>query len=199
MIRLAPLWATVLVFLGTAPAHAHLVGVAFGPMYSGLFHVWVSVGPAAALVAFAALTAQHDRPIGRLAFVALPLAVLGGAGLAMILGLGEFPAWPGLVLASILGALAAVGRHMPSTVFVPIAAATGLAIGLFNGSPQTGAGLFLAGTVIGASVLVILCAAVLRRLTDLYAPVGVGCQILGGWVLAIGVISALAQTLPAPV
>jgi hydrogenase/urease accessory protein HupE len=180
--------ATALTLLPTT-AHAHLVTTGLGPLYDGIFHLFVSFEDLLPVVALALLAGLNGPRAGRLALFVVPVAWLLGGLAGFRVGV---PILPGTVAAAsflVLGGLAAADRRLPAAALTVLAAALGLLHGWLNGAGIAMAGreaLGLVGIVSAVFVVVALVAAFVVALRPAWTRIAV--RVAGSWIAAIGLL-----------
>ena len=180
------------------PAQAHLVGVEFGAFYAGALHLIMAPEHGAGLLALALATAVQPRERAWISLAILPAALMLGALAGLLASIDrDMAPWIGasLILA---GAVGTIGRALPWAMLGGLAAAIGAIHGYANGlsalgtevdSRLYGAGIVIAGTVIG-TLLIGLSAAAL----ELHPVARLGARVVASWVTTVGLLF-LALTL----
>jgi urease accessory protein len=169
----------------TAAAHGMLQGV--GTFYAGLLHPLLVPAEALALVATALQLGSTGRAACRVGILAL------AAGLAAGLALGRHVppsfATPALLAVAFLAAgLVTAGIRLPSVAAAAVAALAGIAVGI-DARPDAGA-LHQAittgaATVVGASALVVVVAALALREPGWQS---VAVRVSASWITASAIL-----------
>jgi urease accessory protein len=154
-----------------------------GSFYGGLLHPLTVPVHIVALFGLALLIGQQRQR--RMTILAFAVGLTGGLA-ALVAAVGETSAASVLLAGSALtGLTAAIGWPVPGMLGAPLAAIIGACIGL-DSPPQAasiqGANAALAGTAIGALVLIGLIAAITARLQHGWPRIAT--RILGSWIAA---------------
>jgi hydrogenase/urease accessory protein HupE len=165
-------------------AWAHGVVAGSEGFYAGMLHPLAVPAHVLMLLGLGLLFGQSSwRPDG--ALIAFALALLTGLFVAGTHLAPPLPAPALLTMAALAGLLVAVSISSPPAGGIVLAVATGAAIGL-DSSPDTPLGRgwasALAGTWLGASLLLILVAGAAREPRQAWHRIGV--RVLGSWTAA---------------
>jgi hypothetical protein len=154
---------------------------------AGLLSAFLVPAHAMALLALGLTIGQQERRgVTLLAFAAGLIMGL----LALASGVGETSANTVLLAATLItGMAAAIGWALPALIGAPIALVIGVGLGL-DSPPKAvsiqAANTMLAGTALGACIIVTLVAAVVMRLSRAWARIGV--RVLGSWIAASAIL-----------
>lgn len=178
--------ASVAFVATAAPASAH---PAFGVtgFTGGLLHPLLVPAHLMAAVGLALLIGQQRRDHGAvIAYAAAIVAGLGAIALAYVPTRAEQGV---LAAAASAGLLVALGRPLPRSAGVLLAAAGGLALAL-DSPPEAislrDANLSLLGTAIGAVIVLLALLQVTTRLTRAWQRIG--ARIVGSWIAASAIL-----------
>lgn len=187
-------------FLATAlaliaePALAHPPPLGVPGFLGGLLHPFFVPAHALAVAGLGLLIGMQAPQWGRTAPIAYVAALAAGLGL---MTLGIVPRWMGeglLTGAAATGALVALGRPLPETLGVVIAAATALALAL-DSPPEVvslrEANHMLIGTGFGATLFLVAVAECAKRLRRPWLRLG--ARVLGSWIAAGAILSLALQ------
>jgi urease accessory protein len=188
MRRLAAPLVVSAMMLAAGPAWAHPPPLGIGGFGGGLLHPLFVSAHLFAVLALGLLIGQQARWT-RIAVFSFVLGVAGGLG---VMTLGVVPRLMNeAVLGGALtaGLLVAVARPLPEVFGCVLAVLTGFCIGL-DSPPEVlsvrEANLMLAGTGIGATLLLVVTTELARRLKQPWARTA--ARILGSWVAASAIL-----------
>jgi urease accessory protein len=178
--------ALALVF-STAPqlalAHSAVQGV--GGFYGGLVHPLLVPAHLLALLALGLLAGQQDPPHRRAVMISFAAGLVAGIGAILAAYAFESVTSAVYALGVASGLLVALARPLPLILTGPLAVSTGAAIVLDSVPDEismSAAFLALAGTGIGAYLLLMLVADVTAMATRASARIAV--RVLGSWTAA---------------
>jgi hypothetical protein len=123
--------------------------------------------------------------------VTAPPAILLGAFIGALLPPDSLIFTVEIAVAAAFGTVAALAPRLRSWTITPLGVLGGLAVGMANGTAGalTDPWLFAIGAAMSAASILILSTAALRRLSDAWTPMLIGCRVLGGWAAAIAAIT----------
>jgi hydrogenase/urease accessory protein HupE len=177
-----------LTVLAVQPAMAHPPPLGVGGFAGGLLHPLLVPAHGLALVGLGVLIGQQAG-WGRAVVVAGIVALAAGLG---VMTLGVVPLFVGealLALAALTGLLVALARPVSEIAGGVLATATGFAIAL-DSPPEVlslrEANLMLAGTGLGAALLLIVTSELARRLQSAWPRIAM--RILGSWIAASAIL-----------
>lgn len=193
--KLALIVAALVVTVSTASAHEVVPGLRGFP--SLLLHPFVAVDMLLIMVGLALVAgaSAHRMPLA----VGMAVVMLGSflGAMAQPSALAVPGLWRGpLVVAALLGALAASGTELGRIALLSLGLATAIVIGL-GVPPERGSWLGkleVAGATSVAIVVTFLALALPRAVFAGHAPVRIAGRIAGAWCLAIASLG-LASTL----
>jgi hydrogenase/urease accessory protein HupE len=186
--RLPILLASAVCLLLPAAADAHLPAIGLGPVYDGVFHLFLSPEDLIPVIALALLCGQRGAPFGRRALWLVPLAWFTGGMLGMFWGSGRGSA---LTCVSFLavGGLVAANARISLRVLTVVAMLLGCFHGYLNGA---GINRFDDGTyaLLGLALAVFV---VVALFTSLVVPLRqqwtrVAVRVAGSWIAASGLL-----------
>ncbi len=194
-MRLAPIrkivrpgLALLIILLVPSVAVAHPIkGV--GDFYAGMLHPLTALEFLLSWIALALFAGQQGRKAALMTLGIFPIALVSGAGLALIV---QAPAWlPGvnLVVIPLLGLAVALAFSCPSTVTILLVAIVGSLHGLANGSEITtsmSAWRFIPGLAVAAIVNLTYGIGLVRSLHKPWTRIAV--RVVGSWIAAIGIM-----------
>ena len=188
IIACAPGLALLIALLVPSVAAAHPIkGV--GDFYAGMLHPLTALEFLLPWIAVALFAGQQGRKAALLTLGIFPLALVSGAGLALIM---PAPAWvSGICLAMIplLGLAVASALPCPSTVTILLVAIVGSLHGLANGSEITtsmSAWRFIPGLAAAAIMILTYGIGLVRSLHKPWTRIAV--RVVGSWIAAIGIL-----------
>jgi urease accessory protein len=187
-IAWTPGLALLIALLVPSVAAAHPIkGV--GDFYAGMLHPLTALEFLLPWIALALFAGQQGRKASLLTLGIFPLALVSGAGLALVV---PAPAWvPAVSLAVIplLGLAVALAFSCPSTVTILLVAIVGSLHGLANGSEITAsmsAWRFIPGLAAAAILILTYGIGLVRSLHKPWTRIAV--RVVGSWIAAIGIL-----------
>ena len=177
----------VLLWPGTA--HAHLVTTGLGPIYDGVWHLFLTFDDLLPVVAMALLAGLNGPISGRRALFTLPAAWLA-AGVAGYLGpVALLPAGVTSLSLLALGILTAADRKLAPPVVTALAVGLGIVHGWLNGAGIAVAGREASGLVGIAAAIFVVAALVSALVVSLQRPwTRIAVRVAGSWIAAIGLL-----------
>ncbi len=169
-------------------AEAHLPSIGLGPVYDGVFHLFLSPEDLIPVIALALLAGQKGTGTSRRVLWVLPVAWLAGGLTGMFLGI---PRSSTLTCVSflVLGGLIAANAKLSLSFTTALAAALGLFHGFLNGSGvnrfNDGA-YFLLGLTLAVFVVVAIFSSFVIPLRRHWALIVV--RVAGSWIAASGLL-----------
>lgn len=170
--------------LAATPAMAHPPPLGLSGFSGGLLHPLFVPAHAMALLGLGLLIGRQQA-WGRVAVLSAVIGLAAGLG---VMTLGVVPVWMNEIVlgcALLTGVTVALNRPLPEVVGCVFAVLIGFCIAL-DSPPEaislSEANRMLAGTGVGAAVLLIVVAAAASRLTANWALIG--ARILGSWIAA---------------
>lgn len=169
-------------------ANAHLVTTGMGPTYDGIGHLLLSPDDLIPVLAIAIYGGLRGTGAARNALFVVPLAWFIGGVIALLFPNALAMNIPPAVSFILLGGLVAADLPLPTPLIAIVVALTGLVHGYANGialmnGPHT---LGLLGIAVTLFVMIALAAAVVVTLKRPWQRIV--CRVLGGWIVAIGVL-----------
>ena len=177
-------WAAGVATSGEAYAHSPIKGV--GAFYNGVLHPYLVPAHLLVLVALGLLIGQRAPASSRYALPAFLVALVGSVALVMVVTMPSMEILL-LVIAFTGGTLVAVAATAGTLLPVGLASAAGLMLGLSSGPdgiPSDEAWLALSGTVIGASLAVVLTGGASAWLSRFQTWPRIAVRVLGSWTAA---------------
>jgi urease accessory protein len=169
-------------------AQAHLPGIGLGPVYDGIFHLFLSPEDLIPVIALALLAGHRGAVSSRRALWVLPVAWLAGGLTGMFVGT---PRGSALTCVSflLLGGLIAANAK----ISVPVTTALAILLGCFHGY-LNGSGInrfndgayFLVGLSLSVFVVVALFTSFVVPLRRQWALIVV--RVAGSWIAASGLL-----------
>jgi len=186
--RLAILLASVVCLLQPGVADAHLPTIGLGPVYDGVFHLFLSPEDLIPVIALALLSGQRGAPFGRRALWLVPLAWFAGGMLGMFMGSGRGSALTCVSFLAVGGLVAANAR-----ISLPVLTVVATLLGCFHGY-LNGAGInrfddgtyALLGLALAVFVVVALFSSLVVPLRQQWTRVAV--RVAGSWIAASGLL-----------
>ena len=185
--RLAILLASAACLLPAA-AEAHLPTIGLGPVYDGVFHLFLSPEDLIPVIALALLCGQRGAPFGRRALWLLPLAWFAGGILGMFLGSDRGSALTCVSFLAVGGLVAANAR-----ISLPVLTVIAMLLGCFHGY-LNGAGInryddgtyALLGLALAVFLVVALFASLVVPLRQQWTRIAI--RVAGSWIAASGLL-----------
>lgn len=178
----------LLCLLLPAPAEAHLPSVGLGPVYDGIFHLFLSPEDLIPVIAIALLAGQKGAASGRRVLWTLPVAWFLGGFIGMYSAHGKSSALT-CVSFLVLGVCIAFNVKIPASVLTGLAMLLGFFHGYLNG---TGVSRFDDGTffLVGLSLAVFV---VLAIFSSFVIPLHkqwtlIVVRVAGSWIAATGLL-----------
>ena len=175
--------------LGCAAAQAHLASTGLGPVYDGIWHLFVSFDDLLPVLAIALLAGLNGARAARWTLFVLPAAWWAGGAVGFHSGAVSVPAGitsPSLLL---LGLLVALDRRLGPSITAALAVALGLLHGGLNGAGIALAGREASGLVGMAGAIFVLAALVSAAALSLRRPwTRIAVRVAGSWIAATGLL-----------
>jgi hydrogenase/urease accessory protein HupE len=186
--RLVILLASAACLLLPLAADAHLPTIGLGPVYDGVFHLFLSPEDLIPVIALALLSGQRGAPFGRRVLWLVPLAWFAGGMFGMFVGSGRGSALTCVSFLAVGGLVAANAR-----ISLPVLTVVAMLLGCFHGY-LNGAGInrfddgtyALLGLALAVFVVVALFASLVVPLRQQWTRVAV--RVAGSWIAASGLL-----------
>lgn len=181
--------AGLLLFAAQAQAHSAAKGI--GDFYAGALHPLTSLEHVLPFLAFGILAGQQGKKAEPV-LGAFCLALLGGAVLSLWMPGTPWISVANLASSVVFGALVALARPIPASLFFAIAIGFGLTHGFANGEgmePGGKAYLFIPGVALAG--LVVIAYGFITTDWLLRKQVGwvrIALRVAGSWIAAIGIL-----------
>ena len=187
--RLAITFAAALLFL-LLPAHAeaHLPTIGLGPVYDGIFHLFLSPEDLIPVVALALLAGQRGPTFARRVLWVVPIAWSTGGMIGMFLGAAL---WPSMTFVSflVLGGLIASNAKISLPLLTAVASTigvfhgylNGLGLNRFNDGPHA-----LVGLALAVCVVIAIFTSFVIPLRRQWALIVI--RVAGSWIAASGLL-----------
>ena len=169
-------------------AAAHLPAIGLGPVYDGVFHLFISPEDLIPVIALALLCGQRGAPFGRRALWLLPLAWLAGGMLGMFVGSSGGSALS-FVSFLVVGGLVAANARISLPALTLLATVLACFHGYLNGAGinRFDDGTYaLLGLALAVFVVVALFASLVVPLRQQWTRVAV--RVAGSWIAASGLL-----------
>ena len=187
--RLAITFAATLLFL-LLPVHAeaHLPTIGLGPVYDGIFHLFLSPEDLIPVVALALLAGLRGPTFARRVLWIVPIAWSTGGMIGMFVGVAL---WSSMTFVSflVLGGLIASNAKISLPVLTALASTVGVFHGYLNG---TGLNRFndgahaLVGLALAVCVVVAIFTSFVIPLRRQWARIVI--RVAGSWIAASGLL-----------
>jgi urease accessory protein len=169
-------------------AVAHLPTIGLGPVYDGVFHLFLSPEDLIPVIALALFCGQRGAPYGRRALWLVPLAWFAGGLFGLFVGNnhGTTLTWVSLLL---LGGLVAANARVSLRLLTALAILLGCFHGYLDGAGINrfdDGGYALLGLALAVFVVVALFASLVVPLRQQWARVAV--RVAGSWIAASGLL-----------
>ena len=181
-------FAILLIAGWPAVAAAHPIpGV--NDFYLGMLHPVTTLEFLLPLLALSLLAGAQDRSaaIGMLATI--PLALVGGAIMALFVPVPDPVRWINVSSIAVVGALVAAAARMPVTLAIALSAVIGTVIGWASGTDvgeQISAMRYIPGVSLAGFLLVAYGIGCVRSVRVPWALIGF--RVLGSWISAVGIL-----------
>jgi urease accessory protein len=178
----------LLCLLLPARADAHLPSIGLGPVYDGIFHLFLSPEDLIPVIALALLAGQRGASTSRRVLWILPVAWFAGGLLGMYIGSAHGSALTCLSFL-LLGGLIAANAKIPPPFMSALAAFLGFFHGFLNGSSlnRFNDGAYsLVGLALAVFVVIAIFASFVVPLRRQWALIVV--RVAGSWIAASGLL-----------
>jgi hydrogenase/urease accessory protein HupE len=169
-------------------AEAHLPSVGLGPVYDGIFHLFLSPEDLIPVLALALLAGQRGPAFARRVLWIVPIAWFTGGMIGMLVGTARGPAMTFLSFL-VLGGLIASNAKISLPVLTVVASMIGVFHGYLNG---TGLNRFndgayaLVGLALAVCVVIAIFTSFVIPLRRQWAFIIV--RVAGSWIAASGLL-----------
>ena len=180
---------SLVAFLCSDPAEAHLNSTGMGPIYDGLMHFLMSPEDLVPALALALLAGLRGAAYGRRASFTLPVAWLVGSLFGLTAAATTGSAFLSSLWFLLLGGLLIADAKLSLRSLTALAVLLGLVHGYWNGTgmePSALAVVALVGLASGVFVLVVLAAALVVPLRAQWTRIAV--RVAGSWIAASGLL-----------
>lgn len=169
-------------------AEAHLPTIGLGPVYDGIFHLFLSPEDLIPVVALALLAGQRGPTFARRVLWIVPIAWFTGGMIGMFVGASP---WPSMTFVSflVLGGLIASNAKISLPLLTAVASTIGVFHGYLNG---TGLNRFIDGAHALVGLALAVCV-VIAIFTSFVIPQRrqwalIVIRVAGSWIAASGLL-----------
>jgi urease accessory protein len=171
-----------------ARAEAHLPSIGLGPIYDGIFHLFLSPEDLIPVIALALLAGQRGAATSRRVLWILPVAWFAGGQVGMYIGIARGSALTCLSFL-LLGGLIAANARIPPPFMSALAGFLGFFHGYLNGSGlnRFNDGAYsLVGLALAVFVVIAIFSSFVVPLRRQWALIIV--RVAGSWIAASGLL-----------